>query len=73
MGGGIKIVPGDGGYLLSEEMKQQVLFPAKPLITGVSVAKAAADIQSVSADRLGLQYLRLSQAEREKQEKNGGK
>lgn len=67
------IVPGDGGYLLSEEMKQQVLFPAKPLITGVSVAKAAADIQSVSADRLGLQYLRLSQAEREKQEKNGGK
>ena len=67
------IVPGDGGYLLSEEMKMQVSFPAEPLITGVSVAKAAADIQSVSADRLGLQYLRLSQAEREKQQKNGGK
>lgn len=66
------IVSGDGAYLLSEEMKALVILPARPLIVGGSVAKAAKNISSISADRLGLRYLRLSQAERERIEKNGG-
>ena len=67
------IVPGDGGYLLSDEIKAQVTFPEQPLITGTAVAKAVKNIKCVSSQKLGLQYLRLSQAEREKNEKNGGK
>ncbi len=66
------IVPGDGGYLLSEQMQAKVCLPVQPLITGGAVAAAAKQISAVSSAELGLRYLRLSQAEREKQEKNGG-
>lgn len=66
-------VPGDGGYLLSEQIAERVIIPDQPLIQGISVARAAQGIQSVSAGELGLRYLRLSQAERERIEKNGGK
>ncbi|MBQ6947545.1 MAG: tRNA (adenosine(37)-N6)-threonylcarbamoyltransferase complex dimerization subunit type 1 TsaB [Clostridia bacterium] len=65
------VVPGDGGYLLSEEMKAKVFFPAQTLITATGVALAAQEIHSVPAGELGLRYLRLSQAEREKKEKKG--
>ncbi len=65
------VVPGDGGYLLSEELKEKVFFPEQPLITATGVAAAAKEIQSVPAGELGLRYLRLSQAEREKKEKKG--
>ncbi len=63
------IVLGDGRYLLSDDITNKVDFFEKPLILGTSVAKAAEEITPVSAAQLGLQYLRLSQAEREKKEK----
>ncbi|MBR5782623.1 MAG: tRNA (adenosine(37)-N6)-threonylcarbamoyltransferase complex dimerization subunit type 1 TsaB [Clostridia bacterium] len=66
-------VPGDGAYLLSEDVAQQVQKPAHPLILGISVAKATQNIDPVSAVELGLRYLRLSQAERERNIKLGGK
>ena len=62
-------VPGDGAYLLSERTAALVAIPDHPLIIGNSVALAAQNISSVSAGELGLRYLRLSQAEREKKEK----
>ena len=62
-------VPGDGAYLLSEQTAALVAIPDHPLIIGNSVALAAQNISSVSAGELGLRYLRLSQAEREKKEK----
>lgn len=71
--GNTVIVPGDGGYLLGECVADKVTFPDQPLISGESVYLAAQNIQPVSADRLGLEYLRLSQAEREKNQKLGGK
>lgn len=61
-------VLGDGVYLLSEQTADLVV-PDDPLILGRSVAMAAQNILPVSATELGLRYLRLSQAEREKQEK----
>lgn len=67
------IVLGDGSYLLSELVAQQVVLFAKPLILGRSVAKAAEKINPVSAKELGLHYLRLSQAEREKREREKNK
>ena len=63
------IVPGDGAYLLSEMISSLVTLPKYPLILGISVARAAQNIFPVSAEQLGLRYLRLSQAEREKKEK----
>ena len=63
------LVPGDGAYLLSEELAAVVTVPAHPLILGKSVALAVQNISSVPACELGLRYLRLSQAEREKKEK----
>jgi len=63
------IVPGDGAYLLSEKISSLVTLPKHPLILGISVARAAQNISPVSAEQLGLRYLRLSQAERERQEK----
>lgn len=66
-------VPGDGAYLLSEGMAALVTVPAHPLILGNSVALAAQNISPVSAADLGLRYLRLSQAEREKKERENSK
>lgn len=68
------IVLGDGAYLLQEEIAKQVVFlpEEKRLIIGRSIALAARDCERVSATALGLRYLRLSQAEREKNMKIGG-
>ncbi len=66
-------VLGDGAYLLSEGMKEKVTVAEPLLIQGKSVALASQTVAPTSAMQLGLEYLRLSQAEREKQEKNGGK
>ncbi len=66
-------VVGDGAYLLSENVASKVEIPAHSLICGSAVARAAQHVEAVSAASLGLRYLRLSQAEREKLEKNGGK
>ena len=63
------MVPGDGAYLLNPALMDRVIIPDQPLIVGASVAKAAAQICQVSAGELGLRYLRLSQAEREKIER----
>lgn len=67
------IVPGDGAYLLRPTVSESVILPKTPLIIGQSVAKAAQDIPSVPAEELSLRYLRLSQAERERNMKLGGK
>ena len=58
--------------MLSEEMYRKVHIPEKALIVGASVAKAADKISEVSAGDLGLRYLRLSQAERERNMKLKG-
>lgn len=67
------IVLGDGRHLLSDAVAKQVELFENPLILGNSVAKAAEGLSPISAADLGLQYLRLSQAEREKQEKENKK
>ncbi len=67
------IVLGDGRHLLSTQVSSKVELFEQPLILGRSVAKAAEKIESVSAKDLGLHYLRLSQAEREKQEREKNK
>ncbi len=67
------IILGDGRHLLSESLAMKVEMFEQPLILGRSVAKAAEKIESVSAKELGLHYLRLSQAEREKREREKNK
>ena len=69
------IVLGDGAYLLPPQTAQRVCLMEKDklLVLGQSVALAAGHLQPVSAEKLGLCYLRLSQAEREKKMKIGGK
>ena len=58
---------GDGAYLLEGLVTPPVNQEEdKPLITGESVARAAAGLERCSAADLRLSYLRLSQAERER-------
>lgn len=60
---------GDGAYLLKDTEGVQIPGGDDCLLKGQSVARAAKNIESVSAPCLGLRYLRLSQAEREKRER----
>ena len=64
-------VPGDGAYLLPADVAEKIAVvpPEKKLIHGASVAAAAVESEAVDAARLTLNYLRLSQAEREKNKK----
>ncbi len=66
------VVVGDGAYLLREDIACRVFTPDRPLIQGTYVASAAENIQSVSAEELGLRYLRLSPAVREKIQREKG-
>ncbi len=68
-------VLGDGAYLLSDAAAALVrpMPTEKMLITADSVARAAAALKRVPAEQLGLCYLRLSQAERERNMKIGRK
>ncbi len=67
-------VLGDGAYLLPPDIRELVETapPDDLLVRGASVAAAAASEEPVSAEKLTLQYLRLSQAEREKNMKKTG-
>ncbi len=60
---------GDGAYLLQTETGVHIPAGDECLLRGQSVASAAKNIEQVSASCLGLRYLRLSQAEREKKER----
>lgn len=68
------IMLGDGAYLFENVVSvfDNVSFPEGKLMytQGLSVARAAALVQPVRADRIRLCYLRMSQAERELKERN---
>lgn len=71
---GSVIILGDGAYLFENAVSvfDNVSFPEGKLMytQGLSVARAAALVQPVRADRIKLCYLRMSQAERELKERN---
>lgn len=68
------LIIGDGAYLFEDAIKdlENVSIPQSELLypLGTSVAKASRGIEAVDAMELKLNYLRLSQAERELKEKN---
>lgn len=68
------IILGDGAYLFENAVNvfDNVSFPEGKLMytQGLGVARAAALVQPVRADRIRLCYLRMSQAERELKERN---
>lgn len=68
------IMLGDGAYLFENAVNvfDNVSFPEGKLMytQGLGVARAAALVQPVRADRIRLCYLRMSQAERELKERN---
>ncbi|MBP3481100.1 MAG: tRNA (adenosine(37)-N6)-threonylcarbamoyltransferase complex dimerization subunit type 1 TsaB [Clostridia bacterium] len=68
------IILGDGAYLFENAVNvfDNVSFPEGKLMytQGLSVARAAALVQPVRAGEIRLNYLRMSQAERELKERN---
>lgn len=62
---------GDGAYLLADVPGVQIPKGDAVLLRATSIAKAAQNISPVPAPMLGLEYLRLSQAQREKLEREG--
>lgn len=70
---GKKILLGDGAYLLSVLCDgEEILMSERNHILGRSVARAAMHLAPVSPGELVPAYFRLSQAEREYQERNKG-